>query len=336
MVTNAVLFFCWDTLVLALVVGWFHGQVRYRDLLPVRAASYVAAVFNTHLARGALAAYLSRRLGAPLLQLGGTVLFLLITEYLHLTAWATVGLLLVRGRVPGPLLWIPPAVAVAWLAVLLYTRLEVTPARGWHRLLAPRDWSLLRTLRAAHPGRYGQTVAWRAPMLLASVVFHALAAPAFGIAIPFPVLLAFLPVVFMLAALPVTVAHLGTTQAAWIVLFGPYAPEERLLAFSLAAHLTFTCTRALLGLVFLPRAWGDLVQGRPDSARQRRIDEDPVVDEERDVHPPVAGEVGEQQLPGLLGGARAAFEVRVRVEHLEVENAAPARVRVPGEDLQDV
>ena len=48
----------------------------------------------------------------------------------------------------------------------------------------------------------------------------------------------------MLAALPVTVAHLGTTQAAWIFFFSQYAPAPRLLAFSLAAHLVFAFTRA--------------------------------------------------------------------------------------------
>ena len=60
-------------------------------------------------------------------------------------------------------------------------------------------------------------------------------------------MLTFLPVIFMLAALPVTVAHLGTTQAAWIFFFSQYAPVPRLLAFSLAAHLVFSFTRAMLG-----------------------------------------------------------------------------------------
>jgi hypothetical protein len=61
----------------------------------------------------------------------------------------------------------------------------------------------------------------------------------------------------------VTVAHLGTTQAAWIYFFGQFAPAPRLLAFSLVAHLTFSLTRALLGVVWLPVAYGDLVQPRP-------------------------------------------------------------------------
>lgn len=269
MVPNALFYFCWDTLVLAAAIRWFHGPVRYRDLLPVRAASYVVAVFNTHVARGAVAAYLSRCLRTPLLELGSTVIFLLLTEYLHLAAWAALGLLLVHDRLPArELLWAPPAVALVCLAVLLYTRIEVTPRRLLHWLIAPRRWSLLRSLRLASPDRYVKMVLLRAPMLLASVCFHYLAAPAFGIQIPFGAMLAFLPVVFMVAALPVTVAHLGTTQAAWIVFFGAYAPEGRLLAFSLAAHLTFMSARALLGLVFLPRAYADLVGRRSGLAPQ--------------------------------------------------------------------
>src|SRR5437773_8479648 len=72
MVPNALFYFAWDTLVLTIAIRWFHGAVPYRDLLPVRAASYVVGFFNTNLGRGALAAYLCRRLRAPFLELGST------------------------------------------------------------------------------------------------------------------------------------------------------------------------------------------------------------------------------------------------------------------------
>ena len=58
MIPNALFYFAWDTLVLSVVIRWFHGGVPYRDLLPVRAASYVVGFFNTNLGRGAMAAYL--------------------------------------------------------------------------------------------------------------------------------------------------------------------------------------------------------------------------------------------------------------------------------------
>jgi len=91
-------------------------------------------------------------------------------------------------------------------------------------------------------------------------VLHYYAAHAFGIHIPFGQMLTFLPVVFMVAALPVTVAHLGSTQAAWIFFFSQYAPIPRLMAFSLAAHLVFASTRAALGVLWLPVAYLDLME----------------------------------------------------------------------------
>jgi hypothetical protein len=249
MMVNTIFYFCWDTLVLARVVRWFHAPVAWRELLPVRAASYVVGFFNTNVGRGALAAYLSRRLGAPFLQLGSTVLFMVLTEYTHLVAWATVGIVGFgfRSERTRELLWVPPAVAVFWLVFLKLTRLP------------RRDWDLLRTFRIAPLARYVQIVLLRAPMFFVSLCIHYAAARTFGITIPFGALVMFLPVIFMIAALPITVGHLGTTQAAWIFFFGAYAPPAHLLAFSLAAHLTFTATRALLGLAFLPRAYADLV-----------------------------------------------------------------------------
>lgn len=259
MIPNSLVFFLWDTLVLTVVIRWFHGPVEYRELLPVRASTYVVALFNTNAARGALALYLSRRLRAPFLQLGSTVIFLVLTEYTHLVGWATLGIVGYRSEVTRQLLWVPPLVALFWLFFLLYARLGVTPSRAIRWLLAPREWSLFRTFRLAPLRRYPQIVLLRAPMFFFSLCVHYLAARTFGIEIPFGAMLTFLPVIFMLGALPITVAHLGTTQAAWIFFFSAYATPSQLLAFSLAAHLAFMVTKAVLGLVFLPRAYKDLV-----------------------------------------------------------------------------
>ena len=245
MVPNTLFYFAWDTLVLTVVIRWFHGPVAYRDLLPVRAASYVVGFFNTNLGRGAMAAYLARRLRAPWLELGSTVIFLVLTEYTQLVLWAMLGLFGFRAEVSRSLLAVAAGVAFAWLVV------------RW--LLAPRAWAIFRTFRLATPARFATIVLLRAPMFVVSLCLHYYAAHAFGIHIPFSQLLAFLPVIFMLAALPVTVAHLGTTQAAWIFFFSQYAPAPRLLAFSLAAHLVFASSRALIGVAWLPSAYLDLL-----------------------------------------------------------------------------
>ena len=252
MIPNTIFYFAWDTLVLSVAVRWFHGSVPYRELLPVRAVSYVMGFFNTNLGRGAVAAYLSRRLPAPFLELGSTVLFLVLTEYTQLVLWALLGLFGFRVEVSRSLAAVAGGVVVFWLFVRL--------------LLAPRDWSIARTFRLATPARYAAMVLLRAPMFLVSLVLHYYAAHAFGLRIPFGAMLTFLPVIFMIAALPVTVAHLGSTQAAWIFFFSPYAPTPRLLAFSLAAHLVFAFTRALLGVAWLPSAYAELL---PDATSSR-------------------------------------------------------------------
>jgi hypothetical protein len=259
MVPNTIFYFCWDTLVLQRAIAWFHGEVPYRDLLPVRAASYVVGFFNTNVGRGALAAYLWRRLGVSFLELSGTVIFLVLTEYIQLVIWAMLGVFGFRSEITSGLIPIAVAVATLWLLFFGYTRLNLTPGRAWRWLYMPRDWQVFRTFRRAGVGAYGRIVLLRAPMFVVSLFAHYYAAHAFGIHIPFGQLLTFLPVIFMVAALPVTIAHLGTTQAAWLFFFGQYASGPKLLAFSLVAHLTFTATRALIGLVWLPAAFTDLV-----------------------------------------------------------------------------
>jgi hypothetical protein len=262
MVPNTIFYFCWDTLVLKTAIRWFHQDVPYRELLPVRAAAYVVGFFNTHAGRGTVAAYLWRRLGTPFLELGSTVIFLLLTEYTHLVLWAMLGILAFRSDVTASLIPIAGAVAAFWIVFFAYTRLHITPRAAIRWLFAPREWQLFRTFRKATAARYVQIVLLRMPMFAVALCAHYFGARAFGIEIPFGHLLTFLPVIFMVAALPVTVAHLGTTQAAWIFFFGQFAPAPRLLAFSLVAHLTFTLTRALLGVMWLPVAYGDLVQHR--------------------------------------------------------------------------
>ena len=268
MVPNTIFYFCWDTLVLKTAIRWFHADVPYRELLPARAASYVMGFFNTNAGRGTLAAYLWRRLNVPFLELGGTVIFLVLTEYTQLVLWAMLGIFGFRSDITTSLLPVAAGVAGFWILFFAYTRLHITPARALRWLFAPREWQLFRTFRRATAARYAQIVVLRAPMFVVALLAHYYGAHAFGIRIPFGQLLTFLPVIFMVAALPITVAHLGTTQAAWIFFFGEYAAAPRLLAFSLVAHLTFSLTRALLGLIWLPVAYSDLTGGAADGVRR--------------------------------------------------------------------
>ncbi len=263
MLTNGLLYFLWDTFVLVVVMRWFHGPIQYRELLPVRAVTYLISFLNTNIARAATAYYLTRKLKSGFFPVAGTVVFLTLLELLQLVLWATGGMVFSPQPLPRYLFAIPFVFLLGWLAIVAFA--QSRPASAGKplpalksKLRAVRDWPVFQTFVRAPVRRYVQIILLRAPLFAASLCLHYFAVRTFGIEIPFARLLACLPIIFMMAALPITVAHLGTTQAAWIFFFGDLAPAPQLLAYSLASHLAFMFARAGLGLVFLPHAYRDL------------------------------------------------------------------------------
>src|SRR5215475_5087090 len=84
-------FFLLDTFVLHTLIRWFHGPLPYRELLPVRAVTYLVSILNTQLAQGALALYIHRRFDTPLAQITSTVVLMMLLETTNLILFATVG-----------------------------------------------------------------------------------------------------------------------------------------------------------------------------------------------------------------------------------------------------
>jgi lysylphosphatidylglycerol synthase-like protein len=246
-------FFLLDTFVLSKLIRWFHGPLPYRDLLPVRAVTYLVSIINTQLAQGALALYMHRRFRTPLAQITSTVALMILLEVTNLMLFATVGCLAFPGGVPLSLLALPLALAALWL-------LLISLARGKLGVLSQRlsGSELLSTFRRARLRHCAVVLGLKGAVFFLALLVHSQALVFFGIEIPLVRLVAFLPVVFLMGALPITVAHLGTSQAAWIFFFSDYAPAADLLAYSLVSHLTFMLANGTFGVLFLPKAYSDL------------------------------------------------------------------------------
>ena len=102
--------------------------------------------------------------------------------------------------------------------------------------------------------------ALRLPHLTSLIVGHLLVLRLFGVAVPTSAALALLPVVFMVAIVPISPGGLGTAQAAAVTLFAPFvaastASEQRatVLAYSLGLHFVTLAVQALLGVECLRR-----------------------------------------------------------------------------------
>jgi len=250
MVPYSLVYFLLDTFVVQQAVSWFNVPVAYRDILPVRATTYILSLVNTQLGQGGIALYLHRRYALPLWEITGTVIFVSFVEVYQLAFYSFVG-----AAAGGELGGVAPLPVYAALAMYLVFHLWYfsRPRRG------PLGQArLLTAFRRARPSHYLRLLLYKTPNLLAAVTVHWLALPLFGMHVPFLKLLTFLPLVFFFAALPIAAAHLGPSQAAWVYFFRGAAPDEALLGYSLAAHLTFVVMNALIGLVFLRRAAREL------------------------------------------------------------------------------
>jgi hypothetical protein len=257
-----------DAFVLTRVITWFHIPVAYRRILPVRAAAYILSLLNPGLGQGAVAFALHRREGIPLLELAGSLLFLVVLEFVQLALYAAVGVFVLHPHLAMAFAPIYMVLAGVLGLGLFYVHKGLTPLAPlltwlgrrvrrdvtyrYHPATAPVG--LLRAFRQARAPHYLLTLVFKAPNFVLAVLLHHLALQQFGVSIPVGTLFAFLPVVFLVASLPVTVAHLGTSQAAWVYFFAAYGDASRLLAYSLVAHVTFMLLNSVIGLGFLPAA----------------------------------------------------------------------------------
>jgi Lysylphosphatidylglycerol synthase TM region len=265
------LFYCViDSACLTWVVRRFNARMRYSDILPIRASMYVLALINTSLAQGGVAYYLHRKAGVTFLSALSSVLFIAMLEIYQLFLFSTLGVIFYTpvGDAQIRIVAILRVVYIAAWALLAGIMIFFAVARRSGRI---RNWvetgragALLATFIQARPLDYLAVLAIKAPTFLASVVAQYYALALYGIAVPFVKLMLFLPLVFLAAALPISVAHLGTSQAAWLLFFSANASPAKIVAYSLAAQLTFMLCNALIGLVFLPRASRELTALRAD------------------------------------------------------------------------
>jgi hypothetical protein len=253
-----------DSACLTWVVRRFNKPLRFREILPIRASMYLLSLINTNLGQGGVAWYLHRKVQVPFLEILSSILFIALLEVYQLFLFSTAGVVLYRpvSAEQAELVHVLRIVyAVAWSALAAMIIFFAYARRNGivrTRISESRAGSISRTFVAARPFDYAIVLAIKAPSFVLALLAQHFALGLYGIAIPFVKLVLFLPLVFLAAALPIAVAHLGTSQAAWLLFFSANAPDAKILAYSLAAHFTFMLCNGLLGLLFLPHASREL------------------------------------------------------------------------------
>ncbi len=252
MMPYSVIYLLIDTFCLTRVLNWFNAPIAYRDVLPIRATTYLLTLINSPLGQGSVALYLNRREGVPFLEVASSVLFMMFVELYQLVVFSSIGAALAPRTIELPL----APLYVTLYAYLVVHLLVFRYGRAWIERLPAAG--MLRSFLMARPRHYLLLLLYKSPNLLMATVVYYFALQCFGIQLPYLQLLMYLPIIFLSAALPIGVAHLGAPQLLWVYFFESQAPEASLLAFSLAAHVTFMVMNAALGVPFLPRASREL------------------------------------------------------------------------------
>lgn len=270
MLPYSVAYFLLDSLAVTTVVRRFHAPVRYRDVMPVRAVTYVLALVNSNVGQGGLALWLHRRESIPLLSIAGTFLFLAFVEIYQLVVYSSLGVALGAPGLPG----ITTAYAVAYVLLvcwLLY--FNGATALGIARPV-PR---VLGTFGRARLVDYAVILAIKSVALGLAIMTHWYGLQLFGMHVPLDALLASLPLIFLGSAVPITAGkmHAPLLWSYFFATIGGYAPKEGLETYSLVAHLTFLLMNAAIGVAFLPRAGREIWELKP-AADDRDVGPEPL------------------------------------------------------------
>ena len=251
MVCYSLFYFAIDTLVVTKALNWFVADIKYKDIMPIRASSYIISIFNEQIGKGAMAYYLNKRDKIPGWEVGSVMLFVMFCEIYYLLVWATIGFAVGGDSLPDVFGLVPYIAAVATVFLVLwiaYFRGAILPKNNF------REKIVFHAFRQAKPWHYGAFFLLRSPALLAAIAVYTIALNLFGVEASLMTLLPFLPVIFFAAAVPTPMRAAAITF--WVILFPEN--EGQMAAFGFVQHNFFILFNAAIGLVFWRKAQRDL------------------------------------------------------------------------------
>jgi len=251
MMGYSLFYFLIDTLVVTRALNWFLADIKYRDILPIRASAYIISIFNEQIGKGAMAYYLNKRDKIPGWEVSSVMLFIMFCEIFYLLVWATVGYIFAATELPEVFALIPYIAAGAAVFLVIWVLYFQGVILKNNRV---RDHKALHAFRLAKPWHYGAFFLLRSPALLAAIVVYTVALNLFGVEASLLILLPFLPIIFFAATVPTPMRAAAITF--WVILFPEN--EGQMAAFGFVQHNFFILFNAAIGLVFWRRAQREL------------------------------------------------------------------------------
>ena len=262
MAPYSVFFFLVDAHVTWRVIRWFNApSIKLSQVLPIRASAYILSLVNEQVGKGAMSLYLLKRYEVPGWQALSTMILLGLMEIYQLLIFSSIGVYLYYELVieASSLLALDTILPVVFLVAALYLPVHIWYFRSdLMQNSKLRNVQIFRAFREANPLKYFLVLLCKAPNMIGAIIVYTFALDLFNVVVSFGQMLAFLPVIFLAAALPLPF-HAGALLL-WTVLFPDY-PEVGV--FSLVMHTFFVLFNAFIGVLFLPKANSELFGDQP-------------------------------------------------------------------------
>ena len=240
-----------DSLATWATFRWFCAPLKLWDVVKIRGATYLLAMVNYNLGQGGIIYIVGRRRGVGVARATGTVLLTMGVMLVALLLLAGIGSYL--GDPHDARLRVVRIITTGGLAAFALYLGVIALKPGFlarRALLQPLfDAGILGTFKA---------FLVRFPHVVGHVVFQWILLRMFHVDLPFAEAATLLPVIFVIAWIPITVQGLGTQQVAAMELLGKYSTaatleEQRaqIVAFSLTVSAMFVVYSILTGLCCL-------------------------------------------------------------------------------------
>ena len=242
-----------DSACLALLFSRFDAPTGFREIVPVKGASYVLNTLNYNAGAAATALYFRNRKGVPLIRALGTMLWLNAVDLVALTLLMLVGMAVGHGTLGSSerrtLLLFAGAVLVAFAGSCVYWNAGF----DWLILGPLRHWRIFGAFRAARLRDYALFIGLRMVFGCTYTLSQWAFMPFFGMRASLLPLLLYVPVLTFVATIPfTTVSGLGTVQVLMRHYYLELAPMglAQVDAFSTVTIVGVALGRLLIGLWF--------------------------------------------------------------------------------------
>jgi hypothetical protein len=224
------------------------GRAPFIRVLAGKAATSTLMALNYGASHGGYAVWIARATGARVGQAIGLVTYIALCDLaaLSLITLIAVGVGGAAG-IPGhQSMTIRIIAALAFLGVTTLALLGPKLLPRWLK-----DPSFAEPWARVPPRVYALNLVVRGFNLSVAVVLTFLASKLFGLPLPMTAFIVYVPIIFLVGALPINVLGLGAVQVVWVSFFEPWAPGAQIIAFQFLYNALVTVGMVARGLPFL-------------------------------------------------------------------------------------